>query len=85
MKRWKYEGGYRGARGVLAGSGGVGSVWMAIGCVFSCDSPFPPGHSSDIFYSLLSTVLQVDLSMSTIPTLFPCTMTKTSGPLELQS
>ena len=34
MKRWKDEGGYRGAGRVLAGSGGVESRWMAIGLVF---------------------------------------------------
>ena len=35
VKRWKDEGGYRGAGRVLAGSGGgVGSGWMAVGLVF---------------------------------------------------
>ena len=34
VKRWKDEGGYRGAGRVLAGSSGVGSGWMAIGLVF---------------------------------------------------
>ena len=93
VKRWKDEGGYRGAGRVLAGSGGVGSGWMAIGLVFffiffSCNFS---RHFSDVFSfsSLFSTVLPVDLSMFTIPTLFPCTTTITSGLrrlyLELQS
>ena len=90
VKRWKDEGGYRGAGRVLAGSGGVGSGWMAIGLVFfpsisSCDFPFPPRHFSDHFFSLISTVLQVDLSTSMIPILFPCTMAMLRLYLKLQS
>jgi hypothetical protein len=96
VKRCKDEGGYRGAGRVLAGSGGVGSGRMAIGLVFFfpsiflCNfpaSPFPR-HFTDIFsFLLLSAVLPVDLSMSTIPTLFPRTMAMTGLRLylELQS
>ena len=47
VKRWTDEGGYRGAGRVLAGSGGVGSGWMAIGLVFFLQSLFQ--SSTDIF------------------------------------
>jgi len=50
VKRWKDEGGYRGAGRVLAGSGGVGSGRMAIGLVFfSLQFPPFPIHFTDIF------------------------------------
>jgi U3 small nucleolar RNA-associated protein 18 len=46
VKRWKDEGGYRGAGRVLAGSGGVGgSGWMAIGST----SGFVNVYDSDSF------------------------------------
>ena len=91
VKRWTDEGGYRGAGRVLAGSGRVGSGWMAIGLVFPficfCDSFFQKfyRHFSDFFPS---SVPPVDLSMSTIPTLLLCIMAITTGlclHLELQS
>jgi len=55
VKRWRDEGGYRGAGRVLAGSGGVGSGWMAIGSssgfvnVYDSDS-FAVHHNNE-FYS----------------------------------
>ena len=71
VKRWKDEGGYRGAGRVLAGSGGVGSGWMAIGLVFFFSFLFFLRYRVTFFLSLLlSTVLQVDLSMCMIPILF---------------
>ena len=95
VKRWKDEGGYRGAGRVLVGSGRVGSGWMAIGLVFFslfiflCNSPpFPQSFLVTFFPLCFPTVLPVDLSMSTIPTLFPCNTMITSGLrlyLELQS
>ena len=73
VKRWRDEGGYRGAGRVLAGSGGVGSGWMAIGLVFffCLRSLFALLLT---FLSLLSTVPVVDLSTSTTPILSPCIM-----------
>ena len=70
VKRWTDEGGYRGAGRVLAGSGRLGSGWMAIGLDFpSLQSPLP-----DILILLFSIVPPVDLSMYTIPILLPCIM-----------
>ncbi|KAF8798205.1 WD40 repeat-like protein [Phlegmacium glaucopus] len=56
VKRWKDEGGYRGAGRVLAGSGRVGSGWMAIGSssgfvnVYGSDS-FAMHHGDNFFSS----------------------------------
>ena len=90
VKRWKDEGGYRGAGRVLAGSGGVGSGWMAIGLVFFFLLFFfffaIPFFLSDIFSDIFSsTVLQVDLSTSMILILFLWTMAILHRYLELQN
>jgi len=45
VKKWRDEGGYRGAGRVLAGSGGAGSGWMAIGST----SGFVNIYGSDSF------------------------------------
>jgi len=52
VKRWRDEGGYRGAGRVLAGSGRVGSGWMAIGSVFLVTG------SPDILVTFLSLCFQ---------------------------